>query len=181
MAPVLTLADLVAAVESERKSDRRIVLANGCFDVLHVGHIRYLRGAKALGDILVVAVNGDSAVAELKGPSRPVMPASERAEIVAALADVDFVTVFESLTVEPVLLRACGLTSTQRGPITRRKRSQSAVSSPNTAAKSPSSAIRRIIRHRIFWTVFAGRSGDACRRGTTISVLVFSRGSPRRA
>ena len=76
MAPVLTLEDLIAAVESERTSDKRIVLANGCFDVLHVGHIRYLRGAKALGDILVVAVNGDSAVAELKGPSRPVMPAS---------------------------------------------------------------------------------------------------------
>jgi rfaE bifunctional protein nucleotidyltransferase chain/domain len=79
------------------------VLANGCFDVLHVGHVRYLRGARELGGVLVVAVNGDDAVRTLKGKGRPVMPAVERAEIVAALEGVDFVTVFDTLTVEPVL------------------------------------------------------------------------------
>jgi rfaE bifunctional protein nucleotidyltransferase chain/domain len=70
---------------------------------LHVGHVRYLRGAAAEGDVLVVAVNGDEAVRALKGEGRPVMPAAERAEIVAALEGVDYVVVFETLTVEPVL------------------------------------------------------------------------------
>ena len=80
-----------------------MVLANGCFDVLHVGHVRYLRGAKELGAVLVVAVNGDGAVRRLKGEGRPVMPDVERAEIVAAIEGVDYVTIFETDTVEPVL------------------------------------------------------------------------------
>src|SRR5262245_14809893 len=103
MALTLPLDDLTAAIEARRAAGARVVLANGCFDVLHVGHVRYLRGARGLGDVLVVAVNGDAAVATLKGRGRPVMPAAERAEIIAAIEGVDFVTVFETLTVEPVL------------------------------------------------------------------------------
>jgi len=77
-----------------RQSGKRITLANGCFDLLHVGHVRYLRAAKQLGDRLIVAVNSDESVKALKGPGRPLMPAEERAEILAALADVDAVVVF---------------------------------------------------------------------------------------
>lgn len=80
------------------------MFANGCFDVLHVGHIRYLQGAKSLGDLLVVGVNSDRQVAVLKGPGRPIMPDTERAEMVASIAAVDFVTVFDEPTVENLLL-----------------------------------------------------------------------------
>ncbi|MFZ0307262.1 MAG: adenylyltransferase/cytidyltransferase family protein [Candidatus Sulfotelmatobacter sp.] len=86
-------------VEQWRRSGERIVLANGNFDLLHVGHVRYLRGAKELGGKLVVAINSDESVRALKGEGRPVMPAEERAEIVAALADVDAVVIFGELDV----------------------------------------------------------------------------------
>jgi D-glycero-beta-D-manno-heptose 1-phosphate adenylyltransferase len=103
MAEILSTDEITRAVAELRAAGAALVLANGCFDVLHVGHIRYLRGARALGSLLVVAVNGDAAVRTLKGEGRPVMPAAERAEIVAAIDGVDYVTVFETLTVEPVL------------------------------------------------------------------------------
>lgn len=103
MAAVLSLDELAATVAGRRAAGATVVLANGCFDVLHVGHVRYLRGAAEHGDVLVVAVNGDAAVRALKGEGRPVMPAVERAEIVAAFACVDYVTIFDTLTVEPVL------------------------------------------------------------------------------
>lgn len=103
MGRTIALDDLASEVAALRSGGSTIVLANGCFDVLHVGHIRYLRGARAEGDVLVVAVNGDDAVRQLKGEGRPVMPADERAEIVAAIEGVTFVTVFDTLTVEPVL------------------------------------------------------------------------------
>ncbi len=77
-----------------RNAGERVILANGCFDFLHVGHVRYLNAAKQLGDRLVVAVNSDDSVRGLKGAGRPLMPAAERAEILAALADVDAVVVF---------------------------------------------------------------------------------------
>src|SRR5437879_10678075 len=94
-ARILTEPQLIAAVENERKAGRRISFANGCFDVLHVGHIRYLQDAKKEADVLVVGVNGDASVRELKGEGRPVMPAAERAEIIAALDGVDYVTIFD--------------------------------------------------------------------------------------
>ena len=81
-----------------------MVLANGCFDILHAGHVRYLAGAKALGDLLVVGVNSDQQVRALKGPGRPIMPAAERAEMVASLEAVDLVTIFAEPTVEALLL-----------------------------------------------------------------------------
>jgi rfaE bifunctional protein nucleotidyltransferase chain/domain len=86
---------LPAIISQWRNSGERIILANGCFELLHVGHIRYLRAAKALGGRLVVAVNSDAGVRMLKGEGRPLMPDQERAEIVAALEDVDAVVIFE--------------------------------------------------------------------------------------
>lgn len=101
---VLTREELVSRVASAREAGARIVLANGCFDVLHVGHVRYLAGARTLGDVLIVGINSDEQVAAQKGPGRPVLPAIERAEIVAALEPVTYVTIFDEPTVEQLLL-----------------------------------------------------------------------------
>ena len=101
---ILTRDELIGVVANARTKGKRIVLANGCFDILHVGHIRYLSGARALGDVLVVGVNSDSQVAIQKGPGRPVVPAVERAEILAALESVSYVTIFDEPTVEALLL-----------------------------------------------------------------------------
>jgi D-glycero-beta-D-manno-heptose 1-phosphate adenylyltransferase len=90
-------------VERWRHARERIILANGNFDLLHVGHVRYLRAAKALGGKLVVAINSDESVRVLKGEGRPVMPAEERAEVVAALADVDAVVIFSELDVRALI------------------------------------------------------------------------------
>ena len=100
---ILSRRELAHRVEQWRRAGDRIVLANGNFDLLHVGHVRYLRGAKELGGKLVVAVNSDESVRALKGEGRPVMPAEERAEIVAALADVDAVVVFAELDVRALI------------------------------------------------------------------------------
>ena len=83
-----------------RGAGQRVVLANGCFDLLHVGHVRYLTAARALGDVLFVGLNGDTAVRRLKGPGRPLMPAVERVELLAALRCVDHVVVFEEDTAD---------------------------------------------------------------------------------
>ena len=101
---ILSREELVPRINAERKIGSRVVLANGCFDVLHVGHVRYLTGARELGDVLIVGVNSDEQVARLKGPGRPILPASERAELVAALESVTYVTVFDEPTVEALLL-----------------------------------------------------------------------------
>ncbi len=105
MALMLTLDELAEAVAAERAAGRTIALANGVFDLLHVGHIRYLEGAKAEADRLAVAVNDDASVRELKGEGRPVMPQADRAELVAALRCVDYVVVFPGRTVAGILLR----------------------------------------------------------------------------
>lgn len=101
---VLSREELIARVAAVRADGARIVFANGCFDVLHVGHVRYLAGARELGDVLVVGINSDEQVAIQKGAGRPVLPAKERAEIVAALESVSFVTIFDEPTVEELLL-----------------------------------------------------------------------------
>ena len=101
---ILSRDELVSRVQAAREAGARIVLANGCFDVIHVGHVRYLAGAKDLGDVLVVGINSDEQVALQKGAGRPVLPATERAEIVAALESVTFVTIFDEPTVEELLL-----------------------------------------------------------------------------
>jgi rfaE bifunctional protein nucleotidyltransferase chain/domain len=100
---ILSREKLRRHVEEWRRAGERVVLANGAFDLLHVGHVRYLHAAKALGGRLVVAINSDVSVRALKGEGRPVMPESERAEIVAALADVDAVVVFPEPDVRAII------------------------------------------------------------------------------
>jgi rfaE bifunctional protein nucleotidyltransferase chain/domain len=101
---VLSREALIGVVVLARSAGSRIVLANGCFDVLHVGHIRYLQGARELGDVLIVGVNSDRQVAIQKGAGRPILPAIERAELLAALESVSYVTIFDEPTVEELLL-----------------------------------------------------------------------------
>jgi D-glycero-beta-D-manno-heptose 1-phosphate adenylyltransferase len=101
---IKALPELRRIVSGLKRRGKRIVLANGCFDLFHIGHVRYLQSAKARGDVLVVALNGDSSVRALKGPERPLMPQAERAEILAAFACVDYVTIFREANVEKILL-----------------------------------------------------------------------------
>ena len=100
---ILTREQLKRRVEKWRRSGEKVTLANGCFDVLHVGHVRYLHAAKELGGKLIVAVNSDDSVRGLKGDGRPHMPENERAEILAALADVDAVVVFSEPDVRALI------------------------------------------------------------------------------
>ena len=105
MGSVLSREALVAAAADARRRGQTLALANGCFDLLHVGHVRYLEGAAQEADLLVVAVNDDESVRRLKGEGRPILPASDRAELVAALRCVDYVVVFPEPTVGPLLER----------------------------------------------------------------------------
>jgi rfaE bifunctional protein nucleotidyltransferase chain/domain len=100
---VVSREQLAECVREERAAGRTIAFANGCFDILHVGHIRYLESAAREGDVLVVALNDDASVRQLKGEGRPILPASDRAEIVAALRCVDYVVIFSESTVGPLL------------------------------------------------------------------------------
>jgi rfaE bifunctional protein nucleotidyltransferase chain/domain len=103
-ARILERNRLIARVAIARKGGARVVFANGCFDLLHVGHVRYLEAAKGLGDLLVVGINSDEQVRLLKGEGRPFVPARERAEVIASLRAVDYVTVFHEPTVTELLL-----------------------------------------------------------------------------
>jgi rfaE bifunctional protein nucleotidyltransferase chain/domain len=105
MAPLLTLDAAVRRAAAWRAAGKRLVLANGCFDLLHVGHVRYLSAARELGDVLVVGLNSDDSVRRLKGRGRPLMGAAERAEIVRALRAVDAVVVFDGDTVDELVRR----------------------------------------------------------------------------
>ena len=100
MGRVVSLAEVAVAMDAERAAGKRIVLTNGCFDLLHVGHIRSLRAARTLGDVLVVGVNSDASVRSFKAPDRPLVPDVERAEVLAAIESVDYVVVFEEPTAE---------------------------------------------------------------------------------
>lgn len=100
---LLSLATLVARFESRRQKKCTLVWTNGCFDLIHAGHIRSLQAAAARGDVLIVGVNSDASVRRLKGPNRPILPAEERAFVLAALACVDYVTIFDEDTPEAAL------------------------------------------------------------------------------
>jgi rfaE bifunctional protein nucleotidyltransferase chain/domain len=100
---IVTRERLRELVAEHKRRGRRVVFANGCFDTLHVGHVRYLEGARREGDILVVAVNSDSSVCALKGAGRPILPESARADLVAALRSVDSVVLFSEPNVEKLL------------------------------------------------------------------------------
>jgi rfaE bifunctional protein nucleotidyltransferase chain/domain len=102
---MLPLEEAVERVEELKRQGKRVVFTNGCFDVLHPGHTRYLAEARRLGDLLLVAVNSDRSVRALKGPGRPIFPENERAEILAALEAVDYVTIFDDLTPQRVIAR----------------------------------------------------------------------------
>ncbi len=103
MAAILSLAELQREREILRQQGRRVVFTNGCFDLLHPGHVRYLQQARALGDALIVALNSDRSVRELKGENRPILRQDERAEVMAALACVDYVTIFDEPTPRTVI------------------------------------------------------------------------------
>ena len=103
MGRILNERDLEAAVGAERVEGRTIAFANGCFDVLHVGHVRYLAGAAAQADKLVVAINDDTSVRGLKGPGRPILSGADRAEMIAALENVDYVVLFSDPDVHRLL------------------------------------------------------------------------------
>ena len=105
MGRILSESELVEAVARDRAEGRMIALANGCFDLLHIGHVRYLQGARAEAGRLIVAINDDPSVETLKGRGRPVLPAADRAEIVAALRGIDYVVIFNEPTVERLLMR----------------------------------------------------------------------------
>jgi rfaE bifunctional protein nucleotidyltransferase chain/domain len=103
MGEILSRGELVARVADARRTGLTVALANGCFDLLHVGHIRYLESAAQEADLLVVAINDDESVRELKGAGRPILRAHDRAELVAALRCVDYVVIFPEITVGPLL------------------------------------------------------------------------------
>jgi D-glycero-beta-D-manno-heptose 1-phosphate adenylyltransferase len=105
MAPLVGIEEAARQAAEWRGRGRRVVLANGCFDLLHVGHVRYLSAARGLGDALVVGLNSDASVRRLKGPGRPVMAADERAELIGALASVDLVVVFDEDSAEALIAR----------------------------------------------------------------------------
>lgn len=92
---VKDLEELIEVVDFHKKEGKKIVFTNGCYDIIHIGHVRYLQGGKKLGDILIVALNSDRSVRSLKGPHRPIVPQEERAEILSALESVDYVTIFD--------------------------------------------------------------------------------------
>jgi rfaE bifunctional protein nucleotidyltransferase chain/domain len=101
----VTVDEAAAVAGRLRAEGKRIVLANGCFDLLHVGHVRYLHDARRLGDVLFVGINSDASVARLKGAGRPLLPAAERAELLASLRDVDHVVVFDEDTADRLVER----------------------------------------------------------------------------
>ena len=98
MAAILSLEDLQHELHRLRQEGKRVVFTNGCFDLLHPGHVRYLEQARSLGDALIVALNSDRAVRELKGPGRPILKEQERAQVIGALSCVDYVTIFDDVS-----------------------------------------------------------------------------------
>ncbi|MCK5594972.1 adenylyltransferase/cytidyltransferase family protein [bacterium] len=100
---ICDLSKLLNLIKKLKNDDKKIVFANGCFDIIHVGHVRYLEEAKSLGDILIVGINNDESESQLKGHGRPIMPEGDRAEIVAALECVNHIVLFSDLTVENLL------------------------------------------------------------------------------
>lgn len=103
MSKIKTIADLKKIVTNLRREGKKVVLTNGCFDILHIGHVRYLKNAKKIGNILVVGVNGDESTRIIKGQGRPIIPEQERAEILSALECVDYVIIFQETRPENLI------------------------------------------------------------------------------
>ena len=145
MRKVLSLAEAVAFVEHLRHTGREVVFTNGVFDLLHPGHVRYLQDARREGDALVVGVNSDRSVRTIKGPARPLNPEHERAEVLAALACVDAVVVFDEDDAAARSSAAFSPTCSSRAPIGRPTPSSAARPSKRAAAGSSASHSRRAI------------------------------------
>ncbi len=164
MGKILTLAELYIEREMLRGSGRMVVFTNGCFDLLHPGHVRYLQQAKALGDALIVGLNSDRSVRELKGPNRPILNEAERAEVISALGCVDYVTVFDDPTPREIIATLLPDILVKGGDwgvdqIIGRREVESAggrvLSLPFVEGSSTTDVIQRIIeRHR------DGKAGD---------------------
>ena len=107
MKKIKPIKDLINIIKNLKKQKKKIVFTNGCFDLLHVGHIIYLNKAKALGDILIIGLNSDKSVKKLKGLNRPLFPAKERAEILSALQSVDYITIFNEDTPYKIIKKLC--------------------------------------------------------------------------
>ncbi len=122
LSKICSLDALKSLVADAQSAGKRVVFANGCFDTLHVGHVRYLDGAKEQGDLLVVGVNSDSSVTQLKGPGRPILDEQARAQLVASLRSVDFVILFPDPNVERLLEVASSRRSRQGHGLHRRHR-----------------------------------------------------------
>lgn len=105
MGKIVSQDELIQLIAREKRNGRRVVFTNGCFDLLHPGHVRCLAEARALGDLLVVAINSDSSVRGNKGPERPLVPQNDRAEVLAALSSVDYVTIFDEPTPRDLIAR----------------------------------------------------------------------------
>ena len=106
MGKIVSQDELILLITREKRNGRQVVFTNGCFDLLHPGHVRCLAEARALGDLLVVAVNSDRSVRDNKGPERPLVPQNDRAEVLAALSSVDYVTIFDEPTPRSLIARA---------------------------------------------------------------------------
>lgn len=164
MGKILTLAELYIEREMLRGSGRMVVFTNGCFDLLHPGHVRYLQQAKALGDALIVGLNSDRSVRELKGSNRPILNEAERAEVISALGCVDYVTVFDDPTPREIIATLLPDILVKGGDwgvdqIIGRREVESAggrvLSLPFVEGSSTTDVIQRIIeRHR------DGKAGD---------------------
>jgi D-beta-D-heptose 7-phosphate kinase/D-beta-D-heptose 1-phosphate adenosyltransferase len=149
-----TLPELVDLAAQARRKNQRVVFTNGCFDLIHVGHTRYLQAARALGDLLIVAINSDASVAALKGPGRPLVPEQERAEVLAALACVDYVTIFDApdpgdviASIQPDVLAKGGDWPVERivGREVVEARGGRVVSIPLVPGASTTGLVRRIL------------------------------------
>lgn len=149
-----TVSELAQLAAAARRDGRRVVFTNGCFDLLHIGHTRYLQEARSLGDLLIVAINSDASVSALKGPERPLVPEQERAEVLAALACVDFVTIFDApdpghviATIQPDVLVKGGDWPVDRivGREVVEARGGKVVSIPLVPGASTTGLVRRIL------------------------------------
>jgi D-beta-D-heptose 7-phosphate kinase/D-beta-D-heptose 1-phosphate adenosyltransferase len=149
-----TVSELAQLAATARRDGRRVVFTNGCFDLLHIGHTRYLQEARALGDLLIVAINSDASVSALKGPERPLVPEQERAEVLAALACVDYVTMFDApdpgeviAAIQPDVLVKGGDWPIERivGREVVQARGGRVVSLPLVPGSSTTALVRRIV------------------------------------
>ncbi|MCX7981786.1 MAG: D-glycero-beta-D-manno-heptose 1-phosphate adenylyltransferase [Syntrophales bacterium] len=154
MGQILTREELLTVINTLHREGKKIVFTNGCFDLIHIGHVRYLREAKKLGDVLIIGLNSDESVKRLKGPGRPIINQEDRAEILSSLEFVDFVTVFEEDTpiniisvIEPDVLVKGGDWPVEEivGNEVVKKRGGKVVTLPFTEGKSTTRIIQRIL------------------------------------